>query len=613
MVAGRPAMRLMTRHRGRDAYPAGAQRVLDERLPVKPAAVMLYSSTDELNTLALDFDVSKGGAELVDRDARDALQLLSEAGFLPWRDAAPTGGQHVYARLRPARPLEDVCGLVAALSARWPTLDISPLLNPGHGCIRPTGSPHKAGGYQRLLSPLDYVRRAAAHTPDDDAWERLATVTGADRVPAAPPELDGDPRAVPGVQKRPLAARWEQLVHATKHVYASDSEARMAVIGGCVRAGWSGADVLAAFTGPWRNSPMARHLDTKHRTRAAIDDRLTAEFLKAKRSHLEWVGRRHSPGCDTRPGNTRGAPLPPSDPQQDQPPANPDSDATDNGGFEDGGQSGMFEIDPALALRKFLTYATDYARHHSFTPDQRWNLVAVVFAGILQNRVMITTGCRFLALASASSFQTSARHLHVFAEHGLVTQVRQAQGPHAAMWRINVELGADRRPAKGRIRGLHPVFRAFGGACAGEVYQALTEASGASTPEAIASLLHYSTKTVRKQLHRLAGWDLARLDRGSGWIVGGADPDQLADTLGGTEARNAHHARHVEQRRAWHAALLARGEPVGVAGQINWDAELALVAGDADAWIRDLAGGSPPSTVERAVALVEDVLGGRIA
>ena len=70
--------------------------------------VMLFDAGGQLHTLALDFDVSRGTAELVDQDAAEALQLLSEAGLLPWADVGPSGGRHVYARLPGPRAASDI-------------------------------------------------------------------------------------------------------------------------------------------------------------------------------------------------------------------------------------------------------------------------------------------------------------------------------------------------------------------------------------------------------------------------------------------------------------------------------------------------------------------------
>ena len=559
-------MRVMVRRNGRAVYPASTQRPLTSTAPRPPAAVMLFDAAAQLHTLALDFDTAKGTRELVARDAAEALQLLSEAGLLPWADAGPTGGRHVYARLPHPRPAAEVARLAAALSARWDTLDVSPLLNPTGGCIRPAGSAHKTAGFQRLTSPLEYVCRAVAHIPTPQAWEALWAVTGAAKVSPLPAHVDAPatPAAAPGVVKRPLAAQWESIAHGGQHPYPSPSEARMAVIGGCVRAGWSLADLEAAITGPWARGPLARHLREKYGSN--WPQRVAAEFSKARKNHLDNRVHRSVRNPDTRPGTTRG-----------------------------GSPTTLLSVgNPHLDLRKFFSFTTDYARRHRFTPTQRSVLRAVIWAGLVQGRLVVNTGCRALAEQAGCHLDTVAATLHELAAHGLVERVREGRGPDADLWQINTPLGREHRPARGKILGLHPVFRVIGSHRTAEVWHELQRSRTPLTADGIGTTLGYDRQRVAEELRLLAGWNLAQHAQG-GWSTGDADADQLSVALGGVDHRQAQHEPLIAQRAAWHRFLLLRGEHAPLAGQLDWDALLGVAAPPQDEWIREHASGiSPP-------------------
>ena len=567
-------MRLLVRRNGRGAYPASTQRPLTSTPPTPPAAVLLFDDHGHLATLALDFDVSRGGRHVVERDAAEALQLLSEAGLLPWADAAAPGGHHVYARLPHPQPAHVVARLAAALSARWTTLDVAPLLNPTGGCIRPPGAAHKTDGFQRLVSRLEYVQRAVTHRPHPAAWDALWSVSGAAKVSPLPATTDAPvtPDAAPGVAKRPLGGQWQAIAHGGKHPYPSDSEARMAVIGGCVRAGWSLADIEAAISGPWARGPLARHLRDKYPQGWRV--RVAAEFTKARKNHLESRVHRPVRNSDTRPGSTRGGSHP----------------------------TLLSSGNPHLDLRRFFSFTTAYVRDQRLTPTQRAVLRAVIWAGLVQGRLVINAGCRALAEQAGCHLDTVAATLHELAAHGLVQRLREGRGPDADLWQINVALGRDHRPARGKILGLHPVFRVVGSHRTAEVWHELQRSRAPLTADGIGTTLGYDRQRVTEELRLLAGWDLAQRAETGGWTLGDADADQLAAALGGDDHRRAQHEHHVAQRAAWHRCLLSRGEHTPLAGQLDWDALLAIAAPNEHDWIREHASGASPPAARSASA-----------
>lgn len=342
----------------------------------------------------------------------------------------------------------------------------------------------------------------------------------------------------------------------------------MAVIGGCVRAGWSLNDLEAAISGPWAQAPMARHLRAKYG--ASWPPRVAAEFDKARKNHLNARLHRSVRISDTRPGTTRGGsptPLP-----------------------------GVGN--PHVELRKFCSFTTDYARRNHLTPTQRSVLRAAIWVGLVQGRAVINAGCRAMAEQANCCADTVAVTLHTLAAHGLVERVREGRGVDADLWQLNTYLGRDHRPVKGKILGQHPVFRVIGGHRTGEVWQELHRSTSPVTADTLGTTLGYDRQRISEELRLLAGWGLAqRAD--NGWQLGDTDADQLADRIGGHEHQQAQHARHVAQRAAWHRALLHRGEHIPVAGQLSWEDLLAVAAPHPDTWIREFASGTPPPSTQR--------------
>jgi hypothetical protein len=586
-IAGGAAMRMLVRRKGRPVYPASTQRPLSDQLPATPAAVMLFDATGRLRCLALDLDAATHGPQQVIEDAADAVQLLTEAGLRPFVDVSPSGGRHIYAVLPQPVPAHEVAQVATALKRQLPSLDTSPLLNPAHGCIRPPGAVHKDGGHQRLLTPVATVRKALTAAVPGEAWRTLRQTLHADRIDIAPPPATAESAAATGIRRRGLATDYDELARTGRHptrTYASPSEARMAVIGAAVRAGWGLTDLEHAVTGTWTWLHASYTGKYGNRWRS----RVGKEFVKAKNTRGEHLCRRHVRDSDTSQRETRGAPPP-------------------SRTLPLTGAAG----DPYLLLRKFFTFATDYARRHRFTPTQRSVLRAVVWVGQVQGGLIINAGCRSLAEQAGCHFDTVAATLHELASHGLVSRVREASGTEADLWQLHVELAEQHRPVRGHIRGLHPAFRVIGGHDTAEIHHELQHSPTPVTAAALATRLGYPTSRTHEQLRLLAGWNLA-VRSVHGWQAGPADLDALSQRLGGHDAWQAQHDRHVAQRERWRDLLVSRGE-APLAGQLDWDAEFAMVGDDSDQWIQALAGGGPPDqTLNRAITLIRDGLGGQV-
>ena len=582
VIAGQPAQRVMVRREGRATYPATAQRPLSPAPPSAPAAVMLWDSAERLHTLALDFDAKNGtGPRTAASDAQAALDLLADAGLHPFADRGPTGGWHVYAPLPEPRTAAEVLVLASALARRFPSLDVGPLANPVHGCIRPPGAAHKSGGYQRLAMDVDAVALALTTSPRPGAWTRLSRALR-DELAAIPEPAEPAPHApaVPGLRRRTLAKDAETLATTGRHprrTFRSPSEARYSVICQAINAGWSLADVHLAVRDrwPWLRQSYA----TKHHSALARD------FTKAKEQRARAISSRCVRPSDTSLQYTqRGVPE---------------------------------ALDIHLALRRFRTFVVEHCRQSNYSPTLRAVLSAVIWAGHVQGRTLINIGVRSLAEQSDVHFDTAATYLHQLADDGLIARISKGRGLDPDVWRINVELAATHRPAPGRAHGIRPVFRVLGGHLVAEVYEYLPRLDGNERLSAsdLAQRLGYDRRRVHEALRLLQGYQLAATD-GRGWEKGPADPEELGRKLGGHEDWEHQHREHRRHRAAWRKRLndLHRSTRPRSRGQLAWDDEFALVEVQ-DEWIEEMAGGSPPvgeakPFEERALNLVRTALGG---
>jgi hypothetical protein len=120
--------------------------------PQTPWAVYLADREGRFRLVCADLD-AKAGPEIAARDAERLAGLLVEVGVphLVCR-SGPSGGRHVWIGL--AETVDaDLLGVLARLLRGWlPSLDVSALLNPATGCVRPPGAPHRSGGVSEVIS-----------------------------------------------------------------------------------------------------------------------------------------------------------------------------------------------------------------------------------------------------------------------------------------------------------------------------------------------------------------------------------------------------------------------------------------------------------------------------
>ena len=155
LIAGQATYRLGRWKNGRFQYPQPTTPLpITRTVPARPAAVMLHGIDGAVRTLCLDLDTSKARKTVVDDDAQRLGEILRAAGLAYVEDDSPSGGRHLYVPLQEPLTAAEARQLVEAFGCRAASLDPSPHQNIVHGCIRVPGSAHKAGGYQRLITPL---------------------------------------------------------------------------------------------------------------------------------------------------------------------------------------------------------------------------------------------------------------------------------------------------------------------------------------------------------------------------------------------------------------------------------------------------------------------------
>ncbi len=237
----------------RRARTAGAR-------PDAPWAVYLTDQTGAFRLLAFDFDAAKGDPAA---DAAVLCGWLEHAG-LPHllTRSGPSGGRHVWLALAEAVDAAVVDTLARLVRARLPSLDIAPLANPVTGCMRPPGSPHRAGGSSTVLTGDLSALTAPTVTAADVARLVEALAAGHRPEPLAPLADPAEPlptdRAgriyLPGVRRQLPAGSVQALEVDAAAVDANTVLCR--VLNGAAAARWRCADIAGLVA----HSPGLEHV-----------------------------------------------------------------------------------------------------------------------------------------------------------------------------------------------------------------------------------------------------------------------------------------------------------------------------------------------------------------
>lgn len=581
-LAGQPRVRL-SKDAGK-SYPQKHERNLTEALPSVPAAVRIFGKDGTCAAIFLDFDSSVAGQDWVQADVRAVETWLHSVGARWIVDYSPNGGRHVYVPLAQRVTFSEARDLVEALGTRYRTLDKTPHQNLLHGCMRTPGSPHKRGGYQQLAMSLsmayDIVRRPnspavwAAMTKDLAA--EIKAVRAFRQEETFTPVTSDAPvtNHSAGRMSRTMQVLAQTGLYDTNR-YASDSDARQAVIVGAAAAGLELVDVerrMLQGTWPGLASFYARYA-ARHRLPALRRDWMNALTYLSKNPPTgdgkDDVHRSPTSQPNTQGGGVKGS----------KPISNPDVEHRFIRTWRN-----------ALRIREvnYQQSRTGMAR--------RMVLRALGEAAHMTGSRFIEFGVRSIAVATGLDHTTVGLHLRELRSETdpLVTLVEEARGTKGDLYMLTVpdELkfaAEDATWQKGKIHALRPVFRELG-LPAAFVYEALEHSPGLSTTE-IVSVTRLSRSAVNEALEVLAGWNLISRDGARSWfIVAATSLRQLAEHFGVLEAVAVQIQRYRNDRIIWREWLAKNLNTVAELLSPDDDYPWDMFEGPPDEWsLSDMA------------------------
>lgn len=543
LLAGQPRVRL-SRDAGK-TYPQKHERNLTESLPSLPAAVRIFGKDGTCAAIFLDFDSSIAGLDWVQTDVRSVQTWLHSVGARWIEDYSPNGGRHVYIPLARRITFSEARDLVEALGTRYLTLDKTPHQNLLHGCMRTPGSPHKRGGHQELAMSLSTAYDIARRPNSAAVWAAMTTDLSAEIK--AVRALRQDETFTPATSDAPAIkgpvgrmSRTMQVLAQTgmydTNRYASDSEARQAVILSAAAAGLELVDVerrMLQGTWPGLASFYARYA-ARHRFTSLRRDWMSAvNYLSKKTAQTERNDNvRRSP---TSQPNTQAAEVKGSNPI-----SSPDAEHR----FIQTWRS-------ALRIKE-----VNYQQSRSGMA-RRMVLRALGEAAHMSASRFVEFGVRSIAVATGLDHTTVALHLRALRTENepLVTLVEEARGTKGDLYMLTVpeELKTPAEDAswrKGKIHALRPVFRELGLPTA-FVYEALEHSPAMPTAE-IVRITRLSRSAVHEALEVLAAWNLVVRSPSRAWsIVAGTSLRQLAEQFGVLEAVALQIQRYRNERIIW--------------------------------------------------------------
>ena len=583
LLAGQPRVRLS--RDGGKSYPQKHERALTGALPSFPAAVRIFGKDGTCAAIFLDFDSSVAGVDWVEADVKAVQTWLHSCGARWIEDYSPNGGRHVYVPLAQRVTFSEARDLVEALGNRHRSLDKTPHQNLLHGCMRTPGSPHKRGGHQQLAMSLSMAYDVARRPNGAGVWAAmnadLAGEIAAVRALRLEQPFTPTPSEAPtGRQISGRMSRAMQQMAITglydANRYASDSDARQAIITGAAAAGMELTDVerrMMQGTWPGLASFYARYA-SRHRVPA-----LKRDWIKA----LEYL--RKNPGSRPQEDNAR---ISPTSRPSTQPPAIQGHSVSST---PDAEHRFIRNWRNALRLREhnYLDSRTGLAR--------RMVLRALGEAAHMTASRFIEFGDRSIAVATGLDHTTVGSHLRALRseQDPLVTLVEQGRGTKGDLYMLTVpeEVKAaaeDLSWRKGKIHALRPVFRELG-LPAAFVYEALEHSPTPLATMEIVRMTRLSRTAVTESLEVLAAWNLIVRDRARAWsVVATTSLQELAEHFGVMEAVAAQLHRYRIERILWKEWLFRNVNTVAELLSPDDDYPWEAFEGPPDDWaLADLA------------------------
>ncbi|PTT68490.1 MarR family transcriptional regulator [Arthrobacter sp. HMWF013] len=577
LLAGQPRMRL-SRDAGK-TYPQKHERNLTEALPSLPAAVKIFGKDGTCAAIFLDFDSSVAGLDWVQADVRAVQSWLHSVGARWIEDYSPNGGRHVYIPLARRVTFSEARDLVEALGTRYRTLDKTPHQNLLHGCMRTPGSPHKRGGHQELAMSLSVAYDIARRPNRAAVWDAMVKDLSAEIKAVRALRQEGT--FTPTTSDAPIIdqpvgrmSRAMQVLAQTgmydTNRYASDSEARQAVILSAAAAGLKLLDVerrILQGTWPGLASFYARYA-ARHRLPSLRRDWSNA---------LSYLSKNQAEG--TEKNNVRRSPT--SQPITQAP-----------------GVKGSSSISNPDAEHRFIRTWRSALRIREVNYQQirtgmgrRMVLRALGEAAHMTGSRFVEFGVRSIAVATGLDHTTVGLHLRQLREEKdpLITLVEEARGTKGDLYMLTVpeelrSVAEDATWQKGKIHALRPVFRELG-LPAAFVYEALEHSPGMPIAE-IVRVARLSRSAVHEALEVLAAWNLAVRSPSRAWsVVAGTSLKQLAEQFGVLEAVAAQLQRYRNDRIIWREWLAKNVNTVPELLSPDEDYPWEMFEGPPDEWL----------------------------
>jgi DNA-binding transcriptional ArsR family regulator len=319
--------------------------------------------------------------------------------------------------------------------------------------------------------------------------------------------------------------------------YATDSDARQAIITGAAAAGLQLTDVeRRILQGVWPGlaSFYARY-SSKHRIPALKRDWTNAV------AHL-----RKNPGSKEGKNNVR---ISPTSQPTTQPP---------------GTKGNSISSNPDAEHRHIRTWRNALRLKEHAYQDSRTGLARRMVLRALGEAAHMTAsrfvefGDRSLAVATGLDHTTVGAHLRALRSESdpLVMLVEQGRGTKGDLYMLTVPqdvkaAAEDLSWRKGKIHALRPVFRELG-LPAAFVYEALEQSSTPLSTMEIVQITRLSRTAVTESLEVLAAWKMIARNATRAWsIVTGTSLKELAEHFGVLEAVAAQLHRYRIERILW--------------------------------------------------------------
>ncbi len=252
-----------------NSYPPQYITPVTAAAPERPWAIYLTDREHAYRLLCFDLDgKTPEAAEAAEQDTAALARLLIDAGLAPVVcQSGPQGGRHIWIALREGVAAELVHRLARLAKVLHTTLDLSPIMNPAAGCVRPPGAPHRHGGSSTVIDGnLDSLTRPSGTTAAvSAAVERLAQLVNdraaterTDTFSADTAQDDRKHPHIPGT-KRPLAPAADAALRT--NAAADDASAVLwRVLTGAAAAHWHYSDVARVLD----TAPGLEHARTRN-------------------------------------------------------------------------------------------------------------------------------------------------------------------------------------------------------------------------------------------------------------------------------------------------------------------------------------------------------------